>query len=38
MIHVYQHPGTYTCELELTTAQGVSTIVLTTITVKTRQS
>jgi PKD repeat protein len=38
MLHVYQSPGTYTCELELTSAQGVSTIVFTTITVKARQS
>jgi PKD repeat protein len=34
MLHVYQHPGTYTCELELTTAQGVTTTVFATITVK----
>lgn len=35
MLHVYQHPGTYLCELELTTPQGVSTAAFTTITVKT---
>jgi PKD repeat protein len=34
MLHVYQHPGTYTCELELTAAQGVTTTVFATITVK----
>ena len=34
MLHVYQHPGTYTCELELITAQGITTTVFTTITVK----
>jgi PKD repeat protein len=34
MLHVYQHPGRYTCELELTTAQGVATTVFATITVK----
>jgi PKD repeat protein len=33
MLHVYQHPGTYTCELELITAQGVTTTVSATITV-----
>jgi PKD repeat protein len=37
MIHVYQNPGTYTCELELNTPQGVSTTVFTTITVKPHQ-
>jgi hypothetical protein len=36
MIRVYEHPGTYTCELELTTPQGVSATVFTTITAKTR--
>ena len=25
MLHVYQRPGTYTCELELTDAQGITT-------------
>jgi PKD repeat protein len=34
MLHVYQHPGTYLCSLNLTTAQGRSTTVFTTITVK----
>jgi len=34
MLHVYQHPGTYTCELALITALGVTTTVFTTITVK----
>ena len=34
MLHVYQHPGTYTCELELITAQGVTTTVSVTITVQ----
>jgi PKD repeat protein len=34
MLHVYQHPGTYTCELGLINAQGVTTTVFTTITVK----
>jgi PKD repeat protein len=34
MIHVYQHPGTYTCELGLIDAQGVTTTVFATITVK----
>lgn len=38
MLHVYQHPGTYTCELGLINAQGVTTTVFATITVKTRQS
>jgi PKD repeat protein len=37
MIDVYQNPGTYTCELELNTPQGVSTTVFTTITVKPHQ-
>ena len=34
MLHVYQHPGTYTCELGLVNAQGVTTTVFATITVK----
>jgi PKD repeat protein len=34
MLHVYQHPGTYTCELELISQQGVTTTVFATITVK----
>ena len=34
MLHVYQHPGTYTCELGLINAQRVTTTVFTTITVK----
>jgi hypothetical protein len=33
-LHVYQHPGTYLCELELTTPQGISTAAFATITVK----
>ena len=37
MLHVYQHPGTYMCELELVTAQGITTTVFTKITVKSRQ-
>ena len=38
MIHVYQHPGIYTCELELTNAQGQSTTLQTTIVVRPHQS
>ena len=34
MLHVYQHPGTYTCELGLINAQGVTTTVFARITVK----
>jgi PKD repeat protein len=34
MLHVYQNPGTYTCELGLINAQGITTTVFTTITVK----
>ena len=35
MLHVYQNPGTYLCELELVTAQGnISTIASAKITVK----
>jgi PKD repeat protein len=37
MLHVYQHPRTYLCSLNLTTAQGKSTLVFTTITVKPHQ-
>jgi PKD repeat protein len=33
MLHVYQNPGTYICELELVTPQGISTIASTKITV-----
>ena len=38
MIHVYQHPGIYTCELELINAQGQSTTLQTTIVVRPPQS
>lgn len=38
MLHVYQHPGTYVCSLSLTSAQGLSTTVFTTITVQPSQS
>jgi PKD repeat protein len=34
MLHVYQHPGTYTCELGLINAEGITTAVFATITVK----
>jgi PKD repeat protein len=34
MLHVYQNPGTYICELELVTPQVISTTAFTTITVK----
>jgi hypothetical protein len=34
MLHVYQNPGTYMCELELVIPQGISVIDLTKITVK----
>ena len=37
MLHVYQNPGTYTCELGLIDAQGITTTVFATITVKPRQ-
>jgi PKD repeat protein len=37
MLHVYQNPGTYMCELELVTPQGISTTAFTKITVKSRQ-
>jgi len=33
ILHVYQNPGTYLCSLDLTTAQGSSTTLLTTIVV-----
>ena len=33
MLHVYQHPGTYTCELGLINAQEITTTVFATITV-----
>ena len=38
MIHVYQHPGIYTCELELTNAQVQLTTLQTTIVVRPHQS
>jgi hypothetical protein len=38
MLHVYQHPGTYLCTLSLTSAQGLTTTVFTTITVQPSQS
>lgn len=34
ILHVYQRPGSYLCSLNLTNAQGQSTTVFTTITVK----
>jgi PKD repeat protein len=34
MLHVYEHPGTYTCEFGLVNAQGITTTVFATITVK----
>jgi PKD repeat protein len=34
MLHVYQHPGTYMCELGLINAQGITTTVFATVTVK----
>ena len=37
MLHVYQNPGTYMCELELVTPHGSSTTAFTKITVKPRQ-
>ena len=37
MLHVYRHPGTYLCSLRLTTAQGRSAAVFTTIVVQPRQ-
>jgi PKD repeat protein len=38
MLHVYQNPGTYTCELGLINAQGVATTVFAKITVKPAES
>jgi PKD repeat protein len=37
MLHVYQNPGSYICELELVTPRGISTTAFTKITVKPRQ-
>ena len=37
MLHVYQNPGTYTCELELVTPRGISTAAFAKVTVKPRQ-
>jgi PKD repeat protein len=37
MVHVYRQPGTYLCSLRLTTVQGRSTTVFTTIVVQPRQ-
>jgi PKD repeat protein len=37
MLHVYQNPGTYVCELRVVTPQGSSTTASTKITVKARQ-
>ena len=37
MIHVYEHPGIYTCELELTNARGLSTTLQTTVVVRPHQ-
>jgi len=37
MLHVYQNPGTYVCQLELVSPRGVSTSASTKITVKARQ-
>jgi PKD repeat protein len=34
MLHVYKNPGTYICQLELVTPQGISTTAFTKITVK----
>jgi len=34
ILHVYQHPGTYLCSLELINLRGVTTTVYATITVK----
>jgi PKD repeat protein len=38
MLHVYQQPGSYLCTLSLTSAQGLTTTVFTTITVQPSQS
>jgi PKD domain len=37
MLHVYRQPGTYLCSLKLTTGQGRSTTVFTTIVVQPHQ-
>jgi PKD repeat protein len=37
MLHVYQNPGTYICELELITPRGISTTAFAKVTVKPRQ-
>jgi hypothetical protein len=37
MLHVYQNPGTYICELELVTPRGISTTAFAKVTVKPRQ-
>jgi len=37
MLHVYRHPGTYLCSLNLTTAQGRLTTAFSTIVVQPRQ-
>jgi PKD repeat protein len=37
MLHVYQNPGTYICELELVTPRGISTAAFAKITVKPRR-
>ena len=37
MLHVYQNPGTYICELELVTPRGISTTAFAKITVKPHQ-
>lgn len=34
VLHVYSHPGTYLCSLNLATARGSSTTLLTTIVVR----
>lgn len=38
MLHVYQQPGSYLCTLILTSAQGLTTTVFTTITVQPSKS
>jgi PKD repeat protein len=38
MLHVYQQPGSYLCTLSLTSSQGLTTTVFTTITVQPSQS
>jgi PKD repeat protein len=37
LLHVYQNPGTYLCQLELFTPQGISTTAFVSITVKQRE-